>query len=188
MSRELPPKANLEHLKKQSKDLLKAHQSGDVETCQRIGTFLPRLSKASEKEIRATKVTLQEVQYVIAREYGFDKWAHIVTKINRSSEEEAEKVDTVGVPAAVIDRLKRKLEGENPRNYQLQLGNLKVQIRAYKEFNQFTDEGVPKEVLEELKGELAAENPDDYQLQLGYLKVQIRAYKELQTVVGENTE
>ena len=133
MSRELPPKANLEHLKKQAKDLLKAHQSGDVEACKRIGAFLPRMSEASEEDIRSAKVTLQEAQYVIAREYGFDKWAHLVARVSDSLREEAKKVDTEGVPTVVVNGLKRKLEQEYPRDYHSQLKWLKMQLRAYKE-------------------------------------------------------
>lgn len=70
-----PRHANLEHLQKQAKDLLKAHKSGDLEACQQIKDFLPRLSTATLQDIQNTQISLQEMQHVIARACRFDNWA-----------------------------------------------------------------------------------------------------------------
>ena len=74
MSKQLPPQSNPRHLKTQSKALLKSLQAGDPDAVQRIQTSLPRLSGNSEAEILEADVSLQEVQHVIAREYGFKHW------------------------------------------------------------------------------------------------------------------
>jgi len=74
MSKQLPPQPSLEQLKKQAKDLRKAHQSADPEAAKRIQEHLPRLSGASEEEILGGEFSLQEAQHVIAGEYGFKNW------------------------------------------------------------------------------------------------------------------
>ena len=56
MSRQLPEKPNLEHLKKQAKDLLRVLQRGDA---------APESPK------------LADAQHLIAREYGFANWAKL---------------------------------------------------------------------------------------------------------------
>jgi len=56
MSRELPQKPNLEHLKKQAKDLLRELQQGDT---------------------AAESPKLADAQHRIAREYGFANWAKL---------------------------------------------------------------------------------------------------------------
>lgn len=68
------PHSNLKQLKHQAKDLRKAHQAADAEAIQRLKAHLPRLSDASNEEMRKAEVSLQDCQHVIAREYGFESW------------------------------------------------------------------------------------------------------------------
>jgi len=74
MSRQLPPHPSIEQLKKQAKDLRKAHQSADAEVMAQIVEHLPRLAGASDEEMRGAEVSLQDCQHIIAREYGFESW------------------------------------------------------------------------------------------------------------------
>ena len=74
MSKSLPANPSSEQLKKQAKDLRKAHRSADPVAADRIKTHLPRLSAASEEEIHESEFSLQEAQHVIAREYGCKHW------------------------------------------------------------------------------------------------------------------
>ncbi|MFA6110693.1 MAG: hypothetical protein WDA75_18185, partial [Candidatus Latescibacterota bacterium] len=74
MSRQLPPQPNLEQLKKQAKDLLRAIQSGDPEAFSILRQHLPRLGGATGAPAGADEVSLQEVQFSLAREYGFRDW------------------------------------------------------------------------------------------------------------------
>jgi len=74
MSKTLPSRPNLEQLKNQAKDLLKAHKSGDVESLKRFRDSHPNFSSASEKEISAATFSLSDAQWIIAREYGFASW------------------------------------------------------------------------------------------------------------------
>src|SRR5882724_5325803 len=77
MKKQLPSRPNLEQLKNQAKDLLKSHRSGDSDAVQRIREFHPRLTSASEGDIRATTLSLSDAQLVVAREYGFDSWPNL---------------------------------------------------------------------------------------------------------------
>jgi hypothetical protein len=74
MSKSLPSRPNLEQLKKQAKDLLKALESNDVEALQRIQANHPDYSNVSKDKIRTAKFSLSDAQLVIAREYGFASW------------------------------------------------------------------------------------------------------------------
>ena len=68
MKKQLPSQPSFEQLKKQAKDLLKSHQSSDSTAKQRITESHPRLSGASEVDIRAAKFTLSDAQLVILDE------------------------------------------------------------------------------------------------------------------------
>jgi hypothetical protein len=63
MSRELPQKPSLEHLKKQAKDLLQAFEQGESVALER---FRSLTASASPR--------LSDAQHVIARDYGFATW------------------------------------------------------------------------------------------------------------------
>ena len=63
----LPGDASLEHLKKQAKKLLKAHQAGNAGALERVG----------EQGV-AGEFTLNDAQFVLAREYGIDSWPKLV--------------------------------------------------------------------------------------------------------------
>lgn len=73
----LPPRANLRHLKTQAKDLMKALASRDREAAKRVKNHLPKQALASIDEILTSKLSLQESQLVIAREYGFPTWPQL---------------------------------------------------------------------------------------------------------------
>lgn len=66
MSLELPAKSNVEHLKKQAKDLLRSCQQGDGAAMERFRSFVSFSAPGS--------LQLADAQYVIARDYGFASW------------------------------------------------------------------------------------------------------------------
>ena len=75
--KQLPANPSLEHLKSQAKELLKAHKEGSLDAFQRIRSFFPKLSDATDVEIQSTAFGLQDAQLVIAREYGFASWTRL---------------------------------------------------------------------------------------------------------------
>jgi ankyrin repeat protein len=74
MSKSLPSRPNLEQLKNQAKDLLKAQQSSDAEALGRIRANHPDYANASDDEVRAARFSLSDAQLAVAREYGFASW------------------------------------------------------------------------------------------------------------------
>lgn len=79
----LPPDPNLDHLKHQAKDLLKAHTSKAPDTAQRIREFHPRFARATDAEIFAAEFKLADAQLTIARERGFPSWPRMKQRIEK---------------------------------------------------------------------------------------------------------
>jgi len=73
MSRSLPDRANLDHLKNEAKALLREHRRGETAACDTL-RCLVRFRAASDEEILAADLPLQEVQHALARDYGFTNW------------------------------------------------------------------------------------------------------------------
>lgn len=78
----LPQAPHLKHLKKQAKDLLKAHRSGDVQARKSLRDCLPRFSDKTDAEILSVGVTLHDAQHVIALQYGFANWSALSTAVD----------------------------------------------------------------------------------------------------------
>ncbi|MHC4983708.1 MAG: MSCRAMM family protein [Planctomycetota bacterium] len=76
MSRSLPSDPSLVQLKKQAKDLLKAHGRGDRKCCKTL-RLLRRFADAGEQEILAADLALHEAQFALAMDYGFKSWAEL---------------------------------------------------------------------------------------------------------------
>ena len=78
----LPVRPALEQVKKQAKELLHSHKSGDPQSCE-ILKRLKRFSDTSDAEILKTPIALHEAQYAIALLYGFDSWAKMKKAIDQ---------------------------------------------------------------------------------------------------------
>ena len=74
MSKPLPPRPDPEQLRKQAKDLLKSHRSGDAEALRRFREHHPDFSGTSATDLPTAAVSLADAQLVLAREYGFASW------------------------------------------------------------------------------------------------------------------
>jgi ankyrin repeat protein len=66
----LPPRSDLEQLRHQAKDLLRAAKSGDADARARIHAV-------------ADRPTLAAAQLAVAREYGFSAWPKLKTEVER---------------------------------------------------------------------------------------------------------
>ena len=74
MRRDLPPRANLEHLKKQAKDLLDAHKRAEPVALARIRDAVPAFASMDDGALAAEPFALHDAQSAIAREYGKKSW------------------------------------------------------------------------------------------------------------------
>jgi hypothetical protein len=79
----LPSNPNLDHLRYQAKDLLRDHAARNLGAAQRLREFHPRWNMATDGEIFDAKPSLSEVQFTIAREYGFTSWARLKRYIEK---------------------------------------------------------------------------------------------------------
>ena len=79
----LPVRPNLEHLRNQAKDLLKAYRSGEPSAITRFRESLPRYSLLTDDDLRRLSLSLGDAQRVIAAEYGFPNWLHMRHYVER---------------------------------------------------------------------------------------------------------
>ena len=79
----LPPRPNLQQLKNQAKDLLKAYRAGQPAALVRFRESLPRLSAASDEHLTRLALSLRDAQRVVAVEHGFANWSHMQAHIQR---------------------------------------------------------------------------------------------------------
>jgi hypothetical protein len=77
----LPPNPNLDHLKHQAKDLIKAHAAHSLGAAQLLREFHPRFSGATDEAIFAARLNLSSAQLAIAREHGFLSWTRLKRRI-----------------------------------------------------------------------------------------------------------
>jgi hypothetical protein len=81
----LPTKANLDHLKKQAKELLRLYRNGNATAIARFAQHLPAAAHRSNSEVTALPLHLHDAQSCIAREYGFSSWAELALYVETSA-------------------------------------------------------------------------------------------------------
>lgn len=75
MNSPLPQASNLEHLRKQAKDLLRAYRKGDAAVVKRVEATHPHPGDSMK---------LADAQLVIAREHGFASWPRLKAYVERA--------------------------------------------------------------------------------------------------------
>ncbi|HVT13838.1 MAG TPA: ankyrin repeat domain-containing protein [Fimbriimonadaceae bacterium] len=85
MSEKLPDRPNLDHLREQAKDLLRACRQGDTQATRRLSQF------------SSPPFALSVAQLAIARDYGFAGWPKLVEEVERILARE-------GITEAIADR------------------------------------------------------------------------------------
>lgn len=73
MTTSLPERPDLDQLRRQAKDLLKAQKKGDPQVCTLLRN-LHRFSRSTHADILSADLKLNEVQFALALEYGFSSW------------------------------------------------------------------------------------------------------------------
>ena len=80
MPRRLPARPDLDQLRRQAKDLLRAAQDGDAKAAARIGRY-------------AEPLILSSAQLAVARAHGFASWAALKTEVERRAVLDERDVD-----------------------------------------------------------------------------------------------
>jgi len=73
----LPERPNIDHLKKQAKELLRLYEAGDPTAFARFRNSLPAAEGKADAAIAALGLKLHDAQSCIAREYGLPSWQHL---------------------------------------------------------------------------------------------------------------
>jgi hypothetical protein len=83
--KKLPRKANLDHLKKQAKALLRLYRNGNATAIARFAQHLPAAAHRTDNEVTALQLRLHDAQSCIAREYGLPSWADLSLYVETSA-------------------------------------------------------------------------------------------------------
>ncbi|MHB8462287.1 MAG: ankyrin repeat domain-containing protein [Vulcanimicrobiaceae bacterium] len=86
-TRRLPGHPDLQQLKQQAKDLLRAHRDRSIQAIQRIEEFHPRYRRVSDSEIAGAHLKLADAHVTIAREYGFASWPRLKAHVENPNRE-----------------------------------------------------------------------------------------------------
>jgi hypothetical protein len=73
----LPDRANLDHLRKQAKDLLRLYRAGDSAALARFAHFLSAVSGCTKADIAGRGLSLHDAQSCVAWQYGFRSWSEL---------------------------------------------------------------------------------------------------------------
>ena len=79
-SPQLPERPNLEQLKRQAKDLLRAAQAHDADALARFRR-LPAFARRVDDETLIASIALHDAQSVVARELGFASWNALIERV-----------------------------------------------------------------------------------------------------------
>lgn len=83
MPKTLPPRPNLDQLRRQAKDLLAALGSGDAQAAATFREHLPAARGMTPAQVRAAGFRLADAQSAIARKSGFDAWPRMARHIEQ---------------------------------------------------------------------------------------------------------
>lgn len=91
MSKSLPPRPDLEQLRKQAKTLHHRFHEADADALQRAQACFPRLTATDSGSKSAFQLT--DAQLVIAREYGFASWPQLKAEVELRRKDFTERVE-----------------------------------------------------------------------------------------------
>lgn len=104
-ARPLPPRPNLDQLKRQAKDLLQSARRHEPGARQRFRA-LPAFASITDEALNRAPFALHDAQSVIAREHGFDSWNALRDHVEAS---------TLAFDAAVDQFLEAATDGRGDR-------------------------------------------------------------------------
>lgn len=121
MSKKLPARPNLEHLRAQAKTLLNQLREGDAQAVHTFVAHLPEAAKLSADEVRARGLRLADAQAAIARKTGFAAWPGLARHVDRLRRMEGTwafrslEVDGQTMPAAMLSHSRLLIDGDRFR-------------------------------------------------------------------------
>lgn len=107
----LPERSNIDHLRKQAKDLLQQYRRKDPVAFERLRRSLPAARSKDDATLIGLQFRLHDMQSCIAREYGFVSWAELVHGV------ELQRVRTKGLRALQLYWLQMVYGGDVAGDY-----------------------------------------------------------------------
>lgn len=99
--RELPRHPNLEQYKKQAKELVKNHRSGDPAAIQLITQYHPKFRSIPSADVPSASFILADAQLIIARRHGFESWTKFARQVESIRRERSALLSTDPVAAFI---------------------------------------------------------------------------------------
>ena len=88
MSRSLPGRPSAEHLRKEARRLQRACRTGQVSAIRLLRAHLPRLAgRPRDGHGWHTGITVQEAQFTLARDYGFESWPRMMAFVEEQADQ-----------------------------------------------------------------------------------------------------
>ncbi|MBS0196511.1 MAG: TIGR03067 domain-containing protein [Planctomycetes bacterium] len=121
MKTTLPPRPNLDHLRRQAKSLLAALATGDRQAIATIVKHLPAAKGMSETNVRAAGFRLADAQSAVARQTGFAGWPQLARHVEQLRALEGTwefvslEIDGSALPAAGLIASRLLMDGDRFR-------------------------------------------------------------------------
>lgn len=121
MTKNLPARPNLDHLRRQAKTLLADLKEGSAAATRAFREHLPAAREMKADAVRAAKWKLADAQSVIARQNGFTSWQVLSRHVDALRALEGEwaftslKVDGNAVPSSVLENSRISIDGDRFR-------------------------------------------------------------------------
>src|SRR5262245_35953521 len=81
----LPARPNLDHLRKQAKDLHRLYNQSDPGAIARVRAALPAARGKGDARIAQLALRLHDMQSCIAREHGFASWSDLKSFVDATA-------------------------------------------------------------------------------------------------------
>jgi uncharacterized protein (TIGR03067 family) len=121
MSKKLPARPNLEHLRSQAKALLAQLAEGTNEAATTFVEYLPAALNMTPDQVRRSGFRLADAQSVIARKSGFSNWPALGRHVEKLRQLEGTwefldlELDGRAVPANMVSRSRMLIDGDRFR-------------------------------------------------------------------------
>src|SRR5262245_1060720 len=121
MSKKLPARPNLEHLRSQAKALLSRLAEGNKEAATTFVENLPAAGNMTLDQVRRSGFRLADAQSVIARQSGFSNWPALVRHVENLRQLEGTweflglELDGRAMPANMISNSRMLIDGDRFR-------------------------------------------------------------------------
>jgi uncharacterized protein (TIGR03067 family) len=121
VDKNLPPRPNLDHLRRQAKNLLNGLANGEAGAVTTIREHLPAAQDLSAKQVLQTRFRLADAQWAIARASGFASWpqlsrhVELLRALEGTWEFDSLVVDGQAMPANTLGVSKLLIDGDRFR-------------------------------------------------------------------------